>query len=200
MKRMKLSFIPFEILIFLVCSVLCACNLVQRSPESGYSDRLSPRQIKRSQTTSQRADGRAIETKARLKQLENSIGTKKELEQYSRILPYLKNEDERIYFLSMPGYEARQQWLKDENINSRTLRAQEDYKDLVEAQDIGLGMTQNFVRKSWGEPDQIEVSGNPQFRNERWKYNKYVSTPDGYKAERKLVYFEGGRVVGWEVE
>ncbi|MFN7729645.1 MAG: hypothetical protein ACK5P7_10855 [Bdellovibrio sp.] len=196
----KKKFVPFEVMVFVFCSALCACGLLERHPESGYSNRLSPHQLKRSQTISSREDSRSIEKKTRLKQLENSISTKKELEQYSRVLPYLKDEDERIYFLSMPGYEARQKWLKDENINSRTLQAGETYKELIEAQDIGLGMTQNWVRKSWGEPDNIEVSGNPQFRNERWKYNKYVSTPDGYKLEKKIVYFEGGRVVGWDVE
>ena len=174
--------------------------MFERHPDSGYNSQLSSRRVKQSQTRSSLNPPRSIDTKTRLKQLENSIATKKELEQYSRVLPYLKNEDERIYFLSLPGYEAKQKWLRDENINSRTMQAQENYRELIEAQDIGLGMTQALVRKSWGEPESVEVSGNPQFRNERWRYSKYVSTRDGYKPEKKLVYFEGGRVVGWEVE
>ena len=35
-----------------------------------------------------------------------------------------------------------------------------------------------------GDPDKIEVSGNPQFKNERWKYNNYISTKEGYKLEK----------------
>jgi hypothetical protein len=73
-------------------------------------------------------------------------------------------------------------------------------KDLVDAQDIALGMPQALVRQSWGDPDSIDASGNPQFRNERWHYYKFVSSQDGYKPERKTVYFEGGKVVGWEIE
>lgn len=196
---MKIQLIPFEVLIFLTCAVVSACGVFERHPDSGYSRASAPQMIKRSQVT--RAAGpQNIETKARLKQLENSIATKKELEQYSRVLPYLKDEDERIAFLSLPNFEEKQKFLRDQNLDNRTVKAHEDYRELIEAQDIGLGMTQNLVRKSWGEPDNIDVSGNPQFRNERWRYNKYVSTPDGYKPEKKIVYFEGGRVVGWEVE
>lgn len=61
-------------------------------------------------------------------------------------------------------------------------------------------MPAEYVKKSWGEPVNIEVSGNPIYRNERWQYNKQVATPQGYKQEKRYVYFEGGRVVGWETE
>lgn len=196
---MKIQLIPFEILIFLTCAIVSACGVFERHPDSGYSRTSATQLVKRSQVSRPLAP-QNIETKTRLKQLENSISTKKELEQYSRVLPYLKDEDERIAFLSLPSFEEKQKFLRDQNLDNRTVKAHEDYRELVEAQDIGIGMTQNLVRKSWGEPDNIEVSGNPQFRNERWRYNKYVSTPDGYKPEKKIVYFEGGRVVGWEVE
>lgn len=180
--------------------LLAGCGIFERHPESGYNDRLSSRVVKRSKIDSSAVESRRLETKTRLKQLENSIQTRKEVDQYSRVLPYLRDENERIYFLSLPGYEARQRWLKESDINSRTVRSEGDYKELIEAQDVGLGMTQALVRRSWGEPEAVEVSGNPKFRNERWRYSRYVSTPDGYKLERKVVYFEGGRVVGWEVE
>jgi hypothetical protein len=189
------------LLVTTIAGALSACGIFDRHPDSGYNSRLSPGVIKRSRIEdSGSRETRRIETKTRLKQLENSIQTKKELEQYSKVLPYLKDEDERIFFLSLPGFEARQKWLKDEDINSRTQTVTDTYRDLVEAQDIGIGMPQSLVRKSWGEPENIEVSGNPLFRNERWKYSRYVSTPDGYKMEKKVVFFEAGRVVGWEVE
>jgi len=29
---------------------------------------------------------------------------------------------------------------------------------------------------------------------------RYVATPDGYRSEKRYVYFESGKVVGWETE
>lgn len=112
----------------------------------------------------------------------------------------MKNEAERIRFLELADYEARQTWLKSEKFFERNKQTQEQLQPLVETQDIAIGMPQVLVKKSWGEPENVEVSGNPQFRNEKWRYTKYVSTPYGYKLERKLVYFEAGKVVGWETE
>lgn len=190
----------YELFVFSLICIISSCGIIERHPESGYGAySTKSNSVKRTQSQPP-ASATNLDNKTRLKKLENAIATKKELEQYSRVLPYLKDEDERIEFLALGDYEAKQKYLKDANINSRTIKSQDDYRELVEAQDIGIGMTQNLVRKSWGEPDNIEVSGNPLFRNERWKYNKYVSTPDGYKPEKKIVYFEGGRVVGWEVE
>lgn len=135
-----------------------------------------------------------------LKSLENSLSSKKELEQYSRALPLLAGVDERIEFLSLPGFEARQEWLNQNRVSDRSKQIGLSYDEVVKNQDIALGMPQNLVRKSWGEPDSVEVSGNPVFKNERWRYFKYVSTMDGYKNEKKTVYFEAGKVVGWDME
>ena len=181
-----------------VVGLATGCAALDRSPGSGYNARASSPKVVHQSSSTTGLESRRIETKTRLKQLENSIQSKKEMEQYSTALPYLKDEDERILFLQLPGFEARQKWLKEEGLNDRTRAASENYRDLVEAQDIGVGMTQSLVKKSWGDPDSVEVSGNPQFRNERWHYNRYVSTQDGYKMEKKVVYFEAGRVVGWE--
>lgn len=73
-------------------------------------------------------------------------------------------------------------------------------KSLIETQDIAVGMPQDYVKRSWGDPMSVEVSGNPIYKNERWKYQKFVSAPEGYRKETRYVYFEGGRVVGWETE
>ena len=145
-------------------------------------------------------DENSLNEKTRLKQLENALSSRKEVEQYSKALPWFDNDQERIQFLQLPGFESRQKWLVQQGFSSRSSRAQSKMKDLVEAQDIAVGMPQSLVRQAWGEPSTVEVSGNPQFKNERWHYNRYVSTQDGYKPEKKLVYFEGGKVVGWEVE
>lgn len=181
------------------------CSLFERSRDSGYSGGNSKPRTSFSRT-SVTADGSSsreqenVSQKTRLKQLENSLSTRKETEQYSKALPWFNGDAERIDFLSLPGFEARQKWLSQRDFNSRSALVMHDMKELVEAQDIAVGMPQSLVKQSWGEPESVEVSGNPQFKNERWRYHKYVSTQDGYKPEKKVVYFEGGKVVGWEVE
>jgi hypothetical protein len=114
-------------------------------------------------------------------------------------LPWLKNDEEKINLLEIPSVEGRQVWINKNKIWSRAQDLKE-FDDVVESQDIAVGMPAEYVKKSWGEPVNIEVSGNPIYRNERWQYNKQVSTPQGYKQEKRYVYFEGGRVVGWETE
>jgi hypothetical protein len=33
---------------------------------------------------------------------------------------------------------------------------------------------------------------------ERWNYHRFTPGSDGYQKENRVVYFESGRVVGWE--
>ena len=181
-----------------------SCTQMQRSKQSGYSSSKDYPTTRRSSQTinheMQQVEPENISEKARLKKLENALNVKKEVEQYSKALPWFYSDSERVEFLSLPGFEARSKWLSQQNFNGRSSLVLAEFQDLVEAKDIALRMPMTLVRQSWGDPDGVEVSGNPQFKNERWKYNKYVSTPDGYKSEKKSVYFEGGKVVGWEVE
>ncbi len=135
----------------------------------------------------------------KLRELERSLDTQKERLQYSKILPWLASDSEKIEVLSIPSIEGRQVWINKNKIWSRA-KDLKHFDEIVESQDIALGMPQDYVRKSWGEPSQIETSGNSIYKNERWQYLKQVSTPQGYKQESRLVYFEGGRVVGWETE
>lgn len=177
------------------------CSHFERSVESGYSPQQPAKvQVYRAKPTVKEQDWDSTQSKTRIKQLENTLRSQKELDQYSKILPLLKNDEERIEFLQTQGFENRSRWLNQNKIPSRTKSLGEEMRELVEAQDIAVGMPQSLVKKSWGEPENVEASGNPQFRNERWRYSKYISTPDGYKLERKAVYFEGGKVVGWEIE
>jgi hypothetical protein len=194
------------IILLMPGALLVACTSLERSADSGYNN--SPRSsLQRTRTTRTSGDEITlkpakinISEKMQLKQLENSLSTRKEMEQYSKALPWFKDEEERIEFLSLKGFENRQEWLDSKNFADRSEALQSTFKDLVEAQDIAIGMPQNLVRKSWGEPDNIDVSGHPSLKNERWKYARFISSPDGYKPEKKIVYFEGGRVIGWEVE
>jgi hypothetical protein len=133
-----------------------------------------------------------------VKTLEINLKDDREKRQYYNIMPWLKNDDEKYEFLSKPGYAARQTWLHEKKIGTRTTQIDEDWLDIIEAKDIGLGMPQDFVRKSWGQPDNIEISGNPIYRNERWQYKRFISSAEGYKMQNRIVYFEGGKVAGWE--
>ncbi len=187
-------------------SLLLGCAQLYRSSDSGYAD-TNPKPSglfkKTSKISEQKIGDRGAEhvsQKTQLKKMENSLSNKKEIEQYSKALPWFQNEEERLEFLATPGFEERQRWMSEKSFSSRSNAMKTDMKDLVEAQDIALGMPQALVRQSWGDPDAVEVSGNPVFKNERWRYNKFVSTQDGYKPEKKTVYFEGGKVVGWELE
>jgi hypothetical protein len=139
-----------------------------------------------------------IRQRQRLRELERTLSSKKEKEQYSKVLPWFSGDEEKIQFLTIPSIEGRQQWMNKKDIWARTQAPKQEMKRMVEAQDIAVGMPQEYVKKSWGDPIIVEVSGNPLYRNERWKYQRYTSTPEGFRKETRFVYFEGGRVVGWE--
>lgn len=208
-----------KVLHFLILGSLSlgGCANFQRSHHSGYSSSGDSRTSYSSgvvdSTTRQTAyemgkdpaslsdrDYREIRSRQKVRELERTLHSRKEREQYSKILPWLSSDEEKIEFLSVPSIEGRQQWINRKNIWSRSQAPQLEMKNLIETQDIAVGMPQDYVRKSWGEPLSIEVSGNPIYKNERWKYQRMVSGSEGYRKEIRFVYFEGGRVVGWETE
>ncbi|WP_295902229.1 hypothetical protein [uncultured Bdellovibrio sp.] len=208
------AFFPFV----LVALSTLGCAQFQRSAGSGYQEgipyveqkdrntgydrqtRQTAYELGKDPASLNSEDLEEIKTRQQLRQLERSLSSKKEREQYSKILPWLKNDSEKVSFLSIPSIEGRQQWINRNNIWSRSQAPQEEMKDLIETQDIAVGMPQDYVRRSWGEPMGVEVSGNPIYKNERWKYQRQVSTTQGFRKETRYVYFEGGRVVGWETE
>ncbi len=61
------------------------------------------------------------------------------------------------------------------------------------------GMTMRDVESRWGEPAQIDYAGQTRSNNQRWIYSEGLSTRQGV-AKQKVIYFERGRVVGWETE
>lgn len=141
-----------------------------------------------------------IQLRQKTRELERTLDSKKAREQYSKVLPWLSGDSEKIEFLSIPSIEGRQQWMNRKNIWSRAQVPKAEMKELIETQDIAVGMPQDYVKRSWGEPMSVEVSGNPIYKNERWKYQRFVSSSSGYRKETRYVFFEGGRVVGWETE
>lgn len=190
----------FLVIAYTSLALLSACSLMQRSDQSGYS---APQTVARNNIKTTKSSPRpAVNPESRhiLRQLENRLSSKKEIEQYSRALPWFRSDTEKIDFLRQVDFEARQQWLTKNQFSKRSQLARSEFQELIQAQDIALGMPQSLVAQSWGEPQSIEVSGQPEFRNERWRYFKYISTQDGFRPEKKTVYFEGGQVVGWDVE
>lgn len=184
---------------------LSACSTLRRSSSSGYSDSQGTKTAEavRSETggvdiSADEMD--AVERKRRVRQLESRLESRREREQYSKILPWLESDAEKIEFLSINSIESRQAWINSKNIWRRSQSATSDSKEVIDAGDIAVGMPMDHVRKSWGEPQNVEVSGNPLYHNERWKYVKFISSANGYRQEKRFVYFEGGRVVGWETE
>lgn len=198
---------------------LSACSLLQRSSESGYYDSSTEesrgvrefyndrKQYEEDETRREMGlktslplsdDDRArLEARLALKRLESRLQTNAEKRQYYKYKGLMRSDGERINFLRLPTMEARERFAQN-----RGIRVEENYSDaiatLIENQDIAVGMSQKAVMESWGDPDLVEVAGDPVYGNERWKYNHYVSGNEGYQKEMRMVYFEAGRVVGWE--
>ena len=193
----------------MAAALLAGCVGLNRSPDSGYDDPGSNRKSGSSgfakkasveMNAREEVPESSVDIKVRLKQLENQVSSRRDLDQYSKALPWFHNDSEKIDFLSVGTYEARQLWLQNHNFSARQKQVTEDLQEVVKSQDIVIGMPENLVKKSWGDPQSIEVSGKSAFRNQRWHYLRNVSTAEGFKSEKKSVYFEGGKVVGWEVD
>jgi hypothetical protein len=133
-----------------------------------------------------------------VKNLESVLSDERERKQYYKNLPWLKDEDEHLDFLKQNGYYARQAWLRKKAIGKRSTDIDKETEDLIAAKDITVGLPNEIVRRSWGSPDSIDVAGNPIYGNERWRYKRYTPSPEGYRLQSRIVYFEAGKVVGWE--
>lgn len=198
---------------------LLACTTIQRHPSSGYTSNevygetsyialQNEAKSEQLQYAAQdlgilnpslsEADLRAIEDRSLLNRLENSIKSSREQELYYRYRPYLKNDREKIAMLLRSGYEGKAEWLVSNNIDDRIGQLTNDEKELVEDSDIGKGMSKDAVKSSWGEPDSVEISGSQLSGNERWTYLHTIATPEGFQIEKRIVYFQAGRVAGWE--
>jgi hypothetical protein len=203
----------------LICSAgLSACNLLQRHPSSGYTDygaygggdSLFQKQQQYQQDQAKREiesergysvspeEQSVIEQRLALKRLEAQLVTSTEKKQYYDYKHYLRSDQERIYFLKLPSMQARERYANNRGLASVRSNYSQKHVALIESKDITLGMNQDAVRESWGDPDIVEVAGNPVYGNERWKYSKYVSSESGYTRQTRYVYFENGIVAGWQ--
>ena len=109
------------------------------------------------------------------------------LEQYEKNKHHFKTTSEKIYFLKLSQFErkdylASRGFIKEES-SPRQIFAMRDSK-------VASGMSKSQVMENWGEPNRVEVAGNPSYENERWLYSVNGAT--------KYIYFESGVVRGWE--
>lgn len=213
MKRMSSRFSKltiFGLLLTLIGSAGCV-NL-QRSVQSGYSDydsgsyfgpsrRALEVRAAREELTQEGLsdDEEAVVLRLALMKAEQRLEGRREREQYFVNKPYMRSDRERLEFLSLNTYEERENWLNEKGIGPDSENYTPMVKALIEMNDIAIGFTKKAVRDSWGEPELIEVAGNPIYGNERWYYSDYTSTAEeGYRSLKRIVYFESGVVVGWE--
>lgn len=61
----------------------------------------------------------------------------------------------------------------------------EEIEDAMRYKKIIIGMTEQEVKQSWGDPDKINVSGNAAGRTEQWVYYRG-------KWDREYVYLTNG--------
>jgi len=209
--------------LFCLCSLgLTACSIITRSESSGYSDDnesgpntiqdfYRERRAKAWQDTKEELaipEGRElsenevqdIRTRIELNRLEKTLQRDAKKKQYYSLKPFFNNDAEKVYYLKLPTDDARMRWTNARGISSVENNFSPQDTQLIESNDIAKGMTQKAVTQSWGEPDFVEVAGNALYGNERWRYNKLVSTEEGYKNETRILYFDAGRVVGWETK
>ncbi len=139
-----------------------------------------------------------VDARIKLNRLEKQIPTKNEKALYYKYRPYIGDDRARMEFLSQPSYEAKSEWLRRRKITTEVFEYPKAVQDIINNNDICLGMTRQGVQESWGEPDIKEVAGDPMYGNERWKYTTSVSTENGFNQEVRYVYFDGGLVSGWE--
>jgi hypothetical protein len=140
---------------------------------------------------------RSVWERFKLQRLEKTLQTNDEKEQYYLVRPHLASDEERIYFLNLPSFEDRRNYLRANGIkiDSPTFNTLEQTN--IEQNDVSPGMRREAVRESWGEPEILEVSGNPILANERWTYQHFVPSPEGYLIETRILIFQSGRLTGW---
>ncbi|MES2962885.1 MAG: hypothetical protein V4760_03275 [Bdellovibrionota bacterium] len=192
---------------------LVGCGTVQRSHDSGYSfrDEEPAAKGRRSMDKDYAAqelgftsrelsdkEARAVGDRAALTRAEKALEGKRERDQYFKNKAYFRSDRERVDFLQLDSFEARGRYLNNRGIDGNHTENPPEIQALIDVNDITLGMSKEAVKSSWGEPEAVEVAGDPIYGNERWHYSEQLPSTEGYLTENRLVYFEGGRVAGWE--
>lgn len=107
---------------------------------------------------------------------------------------YLETLSEKIYYLDLPKGQ-RWQYMADKRTQaqggSNELEFMKLRQDRYQSY-LAVGMTKQEVVGLWGNPQRVEIAGDPRFENERWTF------VDQGRVRR--VYFENGQVNGWAVQ
>ena len=198
---------------------LSACAGLARDPRSGYSDINTPvyrasdfyeeRRVYEENSVREEFgwgadrllsdnERSALEGRLRLRRLESKLESQREKRQYYQLKGLMRSDAERIAFLNIPSVDARERWARNRGLVANEEIHNDDIANVIEKNDVAMGMSQRAVTESWGDPDLVEVAGDPVYGNERWRYSRYISSTDGYQKETRVIYFEAGRVVGWE--
>lgn len=142
----------------------------------------------------------ALELRLRLHRAESKLESDREKRQYYQLKGLMRNDRERLGFLSIPSVEGRERWALHRGLVANEESHTDEIANVIEKNDVAMGMSQKAVMESWGDPDLVEVAGDPVYGNERWRYSRYISSTDGYQKQNRVIYFEAGRVVGWETQ
>ena len=108
---------------------------------------------------------------------------------YERYRSQLKTPSEKIYFLQLSEWERRN-YLASRGLLREPNDSISEERYGAASDRVTLGMTKSEVEDSIGRPNRVEVAGNPRYENERWLYS--------VNGAMKYIYFESGRVEGWE--
>ncbi len=133
-----------------------------------------------------------------VKKLESNLIGEEERKLYFKLKPYLNSQSEQIQFLKIEGLDAKKNWAHNRSIFERNSNFTPEIENLIADKDITLRMPQSAVIASWGEPKLREIAGNPLYQNEKWTYSVQVPTETGYITETRILYFESGRIIGWD--
>lgn len=116
--------------------------------------------------------------------------------QYYEFAPFFKNEDEELEFLELPSLEQREAWAHSRKLIDRKTQ----YDSIIEQGDLVKGMPKESVSASWGPPSERWIAGNSIQNNEKWTYYTETPTENGYLGETRVLYFEHGRLIGWQTQ
>jgi hypothetical protein len=87
--------------------------------------------------------------------------------------------------------------LREKELHSDKAQNDYDFDSSSDDRELRIGMRREDVIQVWGRPLEVETAGEPGKGNQRWIYTEDLSHRWLIKP-KKVVYFERGRVSGWE--
>lgn len=124
-----------------------------------------------------------------------------ERSKYEDIKWELGGVSDRIYYLDLSPYERQEYILAKfpktsrEVVNTNRRPSSTRTGGIIGhtigsfGSEISINMGKGDVIERWGRPSKVDIAGNPSRENERWIFYRGGS--------QKIVYFENGRVQGW---